>query len=245
MTWNWRHLTSLHHPVLKETGHVTETMAARCTHTYERVMSHMWRSHVTHLHESCHTYEWVMSHVWMSHVTHRANDVKMATHRQRSRYGNHGCPTRSRTWMIHVTHTYEWVMSHIGLKTSKWLLKRDGSRYRNHGCPTRSRIWMRHVTHMNESRHTQGWWRQNGYSKEKVTLRKPWVPNAPVTGFFRKSVSEYSAIWTWTVHVFSFVFLHQWVPSEYSIGTQRTINWVLQKKHKWISVSLAIQYIYT
>jgi len=49
-------------------------------HTYERVMSHIWTSHVTHMsvetwskskhmNESCHTYEWVMSHIWMSHVT--------------------------------------------------------------------------------------------------------------------------------------------------------------------------------
>ena len=33
-------------------------------HTYERVMSHIWMSHVT-----CHTYERVMSHIWTSQVT--------------------------------------------------------------------------------------------------------------------------------------------------------------------------------
>ena len=38
--------------------------------THEWVMSHIWRSHVTHMNESCHTYEWVMSHMWRSHVTH-------------------------------------------------------------------------------------------------------------------------------------------------------------------------------
>ena len=27
-------------------------------------------SHVTHVNESCHTYKWVVSHVWRSHVTH-------------------------------------------------------------------------------------------------------------------------------------------------------------------------------
>jgi len=26
--------------------------------------SHIWMSHVTHINESCHTYEWVMSHIW-------------------------------------------------------------------------------------------------------------------------------------------------------------------------------------
>ena len=33
-------------------------------------MSHIWKSHVAHMNESCHTYEWVMSHIWMSRVTH-------------------------------------------------------------------------------------------------------------------------------------------------------------------------------
>jgi len=32
-------------------------------HHYERVMSHIQMSHVTHTNESCHTYEWVMSRV--------------------------------------------------------------------------------------------------------------------------------------------------------------------------------------
>jgi len=39
-------------------------------HTYEWVMTHIWKSHVTYMNESCHTYKWVMSHIWMSHVTH-------------------------------------------------------------------------------------------------------------------------------------------------------------------------------
>jgi len=33
-------------------------------------MSHMWKSHVTHVKESCHTCERVMSHMWKSHFTH-------------------------------------------------------------------------------------------------------------------------------------------------------------------------------
>jgi len=38
--------------------------------TYEWVISHIWRSHVTQMNESCHTYEWMMFHVWIRHVTH-------------------------------------------------------------------------------------------------------------------------------------------------------------------------------
>jgi len=61
--------------------------------TYEWVMSHIWISHVTHIHMSCHLYDWVTSHIyeWVM----------------------------SQICMIHVTrmnascHTYEWVMSHI------------------------------------------------------------------------------------------------------------------------------------
>jgi len=47
------------------------------THTYERVMSHVWMSHVTHMNESCHTYEWVLSHLWMSHVKCRSECCHM------------------------------------------------------------------------------------------------------------------------------------------------------------------------
>ena len=50
--------------------------------SYERVMSHIWRRHVTHMNESCHTYEWVMSHIWMSHVTHM--NASFHTHEQDS-----------------------------------------------------------------------------------------------------------------------------------------------------------------
>jgi len=39
-------------------------------HTYEWVMSNVWKSHVTHMNESCHTYECVMSHIRTSHGTH-------------------------------------------------------------------------------------------------------------------------------------------------------------------------------
>ena len=48
------------------TGDHPYTMNESC-HTYERVMSHTWISHATHLN---HTYEWVMSQTWMSHVTY-------------------------------------------------------------------------------------------------------------------------------------------------------------------------------
>ena len=38
-------------------------------HTHERVMSHTWKCHVTHMKVSCHTHERVTSHIWICHVT--------------------------------------------------------------------------------------------------------------------------------------------------------------------------------
>ena len=79
-------------------------------HTFEWVMSHIWMSCVTYMHESCHTYEWVVSHIWMSRVTRM----------------NESCHTyecvMSQIWMSHVTHmnewchVYEWVMSHTWIR---------------------------------------------------------------------------------------------------------------------------------
>jgi len=64
----------------------------------ERVMSHIWMSHVTHMNKSYRTYEWVMSHIQMSHVAH----VNGSCH-------TYQC-VMSRTWM---SHTCEWVLSHV------------------------------------------------------------------------------------------------------------------------------------
>jgi len=123
-------------------------------------LSHMWKSHVAHVNESCHTsewkphrspatpcyeswykrvmsrmwmsswYKWVMSHMWMSPVTHVIY--------------NESC------------RTCEWVMSHMSF------IAANKSRFRHHlhdslidsrKCVI-SRMWMSHVTHVNESRHT-------------------------------------------------------------------------------------------
>ena len=106
---------------------------------YVSVMTHIWMSHVTCVHELCHTYEWVMAHIWMSHGTHM----------------NGWCHTyewvMSHIWMSHVTHmnelchTYEWVMSHI------WM---SHVTHMNESCHTyewvMSHIWMSYVTCMNE-----------------------------------------------------------------------------------------------
>jgi len=59
------------------------------------VMSQMWKSHVTHVYESCDIYAWVMEHTWKSHVTH----VKESCHTC-VRVMSHVCK-------IHVTNVIE------------------------------------------------------------------------------------------------------------------------------------------
>jgi len=49
-------------------------------HTYERVVSHIWTSRVTHMNESCHTYERVMSHILLCRVTHMNEAHHTHTH---------------------------------------------------------------------------------------------------------------------------------------------------------------------
>ena len=103
-------------------------------------MSHIWRSHVTHMkrmnyvacmNQSCRTYEGVMSHIWMSHVAHICESchtykwVMSHTWISHVAHTNTSCPTdecvTSQVWMSHVPCTnksyprYEWVMSHIGM----------------------------------------------------------------------------------------------------------------------------------
>ena len=116
-------------------------------------MSHIWKSHVTQMKESCHTYGWVMSHVWMNHVTHM----------------NALCHTygwvMAHTWIIHVTrmieschtynescHTYQWVTPQNSLSSR---LIRDIS-----ACEVNAswHIWMSHGTYERVVSHTWILW---------------------------------------------------------------------------------------
>ena len=159
---------------------------------YEWVMSHIWRSHVTHMNEACHTYAWAMLHVWMSHVTHMNESCPtyegVMSHIWRSHvtHMNESCHTcecvMALVWMSHVTHmkeschTYEWVMSHMLMSHVTHMIE---------SCPTyegvMSHIWMSHVTwfvvggavkktltHMNASWHTY-------YYMSRMNLRREWV----------------------------------------------------------------------
>jgi len=111
-----------------------------------RVGSHMWMSHVTHVHEPCHTYECVMSRIWIRHVTCLTTEschIRKCSAR-RTRLSLQLCPT----WMSHVTHG----LSHVT----------HGLSHVTHG--------LSHVTH--ETSHVTHWivtWHTNVFSEQDVS----------------------------------------------------------------------------
>jgi len=82
--------------------------------TYRTESRHTWLSHVTHMTWSCPVYEWVMSRIWMSYVT----------------YMNESCHAyswvTSRVFMSHVMymtwscHVYESVVCHRRPACTGW-----------------------------------------------------------------------------------------------------------------------------
>ena len=132
VTHTWMsHVTHLN--MLCHTCHACQLDECECMHmdeschTYEWVMSHIWRSHVTHMNESCHIYDSVTTHTWMSHVTH----------------------------MNQSRHIYEFVMSHMWMsRRTKWHALRSTLCVMTHSymwCDSwLIHIWIRRVTHVNE-----------------------------------------------------------------------------------------------
>ena len=149
-------------------------------HTYKRVVSHIYTSHVTHMNESCHPYKRVMPHTWMCHVTHMNEwwnthewvmrhesniGAEGSCHKYMNEWWNTHEWVMKYTWMSHETwkqhrcrrvmsQIYEWVMKHTWISHDT---RRQHKRRR-----VMSHIWMRdeihggHVTHMNEGWNTQG-----------------------------------------------------------------------------------------
>ena len=70
-------------------------------------MSHIWKSHITHVNESCHTSDRVMAHIWMSHVTHMMESRRTCE-----------CVT-SHSWLSHSTHLRESCHTHRALFCAK------------------------------------------------------------------------------------------------------------------------------
>ena len=150
-------------------------------HAHERITSHIWMSHVTHIKESWHTPEWVKSQgLFPQHADANTNETCHAhewvmVHLNKSRripawVMSHAsgmtfvsCHTQTVT-----SHSHEWVMSHMGMSchmqmshvTLTWMSHVAGAIFAARGIHApwvMSRIWMSHVTHVNESCHTYKW----------------------------------------------------------------------------------------
>ena len=114
-----------------------------------RIMSHVWMSHVTGMHESCLSYKWVMSHVWLRHVTIKRSRVKRMDG-SRPKYDSVMSLSLSSRHLAQCEscHTHEQVMSHI---------QRGHVTRMNQSCPlllvstSFFLEWMSHVTHSKES----------------------------------------------------------------------------------------------
>ena len=114
--------------------------------TYERVMSHIWMSHVTRTNESCHTFEWVMSHICMCHVAHMKRKEADEALLQEVQLD---APATGKLILIPRCATYIWTT---------WHIRMSHVTHTNAPCHTyecvMSHIRMSHVTHTNESCHT-------------------------------------------------------------------------------------------
>jgi len=161
----------------------TARMNESC-YTNERVMSHIWMGHVTHMNESCHMYEWVISEIWMSHVT----------------YSNESCHTHE--W---VTWLKKWVMSHMDdfCQPHEWVLSQIWICHITHTiepCHTyewaMSYIWMRHATHMSESCPTG-----------RMLIRVTWLIH---TCDMTHSYECLFICVTWLVHMCDMTHFYEW-----------------------------------
>jgi len=101
-------------------------------HLYPCSMTRFAEQHISlsyHTYESCHRYERVMLHLWTSHVTHTNVHIRMSHATPAKEYQlshlycpcsiNDSCQTRIAIWMSHVTHvnkscyTYILVISYL------------------------------------------------------------------------------------------------------------------------------------
>jgi len=155
-----------------------------CASENVRIFSHMWMSHVSHIHESCHRCEWAMLQTISDSLQHDS-----FTCIYMSRVIDHIWLSIFHIWlslqhdsftyiymsrvidMVKSRHAYEWVMSQIcmshvtHMKESchiyEWVMSciwRSHVTYTNESCHTyewvMSHIQMSHITHTNESCHT-------------------------------------------------------------------------------------------
>jgi len=205
----------------------THTSCTSAIHTHERVMSHKWMSHVTHINTLRDKYKWVLSHTRMRHVTHRTESCRtyewVVSHTGLSHVAlmNESCHTQDRVtshvWMRHVTHrtescrTYKWVMSHTGLSYVALMsaLCHTFPTHRNEASQAHEYI---PVTRTNESRHK--------CAKGQVTDMK-WVMSH--TGMSHVALMNKSR------------YTHEWVTSHIQMRHVTYMN-AIGFTHEWSCV---------
>jgi len=128
-------------------------------------MSHIWRSHVTCMQESRHTYEGVMSRIWKSYHTDEGVTWhtwrRHVTHMQESRHAYFELHAHYTGWrrvimcLIFVGHFLQKSPINSGsfAKNDLQLKASYGSSQPSNKRPLVSGVWVSHVTHMNESPH--------------------------------------------------------------------------------------------
>jgi len=140
--------------------HGQQDKRAPSCNTYERILSRVWMSRVTHMKESCHVYEWVVSHIWMISVMHTNESchtrMSRVTHEWVVSHTNESCHTR--TWItLHVSDSNESCHAYAVQKqrgsTGSQMNARHDVKYMNGSCHAYecvvSHISMSLVTHTN------------------------------------------------------------------------------------------------
>jgi len=109
---------------------------------YNRVTTHIWMRHSTHMNVTWHTRKWVTSHDYSVY----AGTIK------KPGFSGH---------MNELRHTYEWVMSpiwmsHVTNKISH-VTRLQCLLWDHQQTLDVLDLWLSYVTHTNESRHTREW----------------------------------------------------------------------------------------
>jgi len=232
------HCNTMQHPATHCNTWVVSCNTWSC-HTYEWVMSRIWRSHVTHMNESWHTYGWVMSRVWMSPLTvdefrECCGISASATHCNSLQHMSH-----VKIWMSHVAdcklrgccgisitsqhnatneswHTYEWDVSDV------WM---SHVTYMNESCHTHewvmAHIWMRHVRRMNGSCHIDEWAMSHVLMSHVTRMNETcqtyeWV----MSDLWMGHVTDMNE----SCHIYEWVMSHIWM------GHVRRMNWSCRRR---------------
>ena len=94
--------------------------------THERVMSHIWMSHVTRMNDSYQAYEWVMSHVWMSLIARIHTPCHTHERVMSHTLMSHATHVTWRNYAIHENLQYMYVYMYTFIRIFSYIFWRNG-----------------------------------------------------------------------------------------------------------------------